>query len=906
MKYLYLAFLLILSLATAAQTAGRASGGYARGTVYDAGTKEPIQFATVSMLYEKDSTYIKSVETDGKGRFRMTATPGNYILEITYVGYKTFLQNFNISPQQKGHAFNDIFLEVNSILLGETVVEGKVPDVVVKGDTIEFNAASYSAQESDMLQDIIKNIPGIEVDEDNNITANGKPVNKILVDGKEFFGNDIPMALANLPANMIKRLQLYKEESETAQITGFKDKDPEQVLNLVVKDELKQSLFGEVKAGYGSDDKYSHKLLANYMRNDNQISVVGNMDNAGNDNFSYGMNNGIEKAKNIGANGYLQSSEKIKVGGNVRYGDNETLIETLTNTQTFLTAGDRISTQNSTSLNKRDNVNFGVNLEWNPDSLTKIFARTSISINNSDSRNTSSDFSYVAGGDTTSVESANTSRGDGYSMSNYVAIGRDLNGKGRTLGLTINNTIREDNSTGTNYSLSQYTGATPDNIIDQRNRTESKTENFGISVSYVEPLGKDHRLQFAYSYRINNSDRLRDVRIKDGMGEYTIVDSAYSRYTENRYTNQSFSLNYQMNKKKYNLYMGISVEPTLSRSKVTLGDSIIDNLKQNVINYSPTVNFNYKPDDKTTFDISYSGNTSHPSINQLSADTVIVNALRKYYGNPNLKPTFRNNLYLSYNKSDYEKNRYFMVFGSFGYSFNNIVNYSTIDDLGNSINTYRNVNGNINANISASYNTPFRNKKFSISLNTYTGYYKNTGFTNGDKAITHNIILNENITLKFKSPKFETNLKAGINYNITQNNLTSVENRNNGTYTLNHFLLWKLPNDFAISSTLNCTYYTGYEDNFKNSEILWNASISKEFLKKKKGMLRLQLYDILNDRNNIERFVSSNYLSDSRTNSINQYFMLSFSYKFNITMGKKSNEEQEEIYESGDEYMMYY
>lgn len=905
MKYLYLIFFTLLSLNTVAQTVNKASSGYAKGTVLDADTKEPVSFASVSILSPKDSTYIDGTKTNDSGEFSIPVTSGKYILEISFIGYKTFIQNFGTSQQQKDHSFDKIFLEVNSVLLGETVIEAKVPDIVVKGDTIEYNAGSYTAQESDMLQDIIKNIPGIEIDEDNNITANGKPVKKILVDGKEFFGNDIPMALANLPANMIKRLQLYKEESETAKITGFKDRDPDQVLNLVVKDELKQSVFGELKTGFGSDDKYSHKGLVNYMRNDNQLSVVGNMNNVGNENFLYGMDSGIDKNKNIGASGYMQSSEKIKIGGNVRYNDNQTLIESLTNTQTFLSSGDRISKQNTSSENKRDDANFGLNLEWKPDSLTSVFVRSSMSFNNSESKNTSTSLTYVAEKDTTSGESTNLSKGDGFFTNNYVAVGRRLNDKGRNIGFTFSNSVRKDNSKGTNYSLTQYTGNTPDKIIDQLNNTENKAENYGITLSYVEPLGKDHRLQLSYSYMTSSSKRIRDVRRKDNMGEYTIVDSAYARTTTNRYTDQNISLNYHIDKKKYSLFIGFGINPSYSRNKINLGDSIIDNQKQNVLNYSPVLNFSYKPNDNTALDINYSGNTNHPSINQLAKDTVIVNALSKYYGNPDLKPTFNNNLYISYSKSNYETSRFLMIYGSFGYIFNNIVNYSTIDDLGNTTNTFRNVDGDMNASINATYNSPFRNKKFSISTATYASYYKNIGYTNGDRAVTRNIVLNEDITVKFKSSKFETNLKAGISFNTTRNNLTNVDNRNNTTYTLNHFALIKLPYDFSISSTLRFSYFTGYEDDFKKSEVLWNATISKEFLKKKKGTLRLQLYDILNDRNNINRYVSGNYLSDTRTNTINQYFMVSFSYKFNIITGKKKSKEQENDYDDSYYNMMY-
>jgi hypothetical protein len=263
-----------------------------------------------------------------------------------------------------------------------------------------------------------------------------------------------------------------------------------------------------------------------------------------------------------------------------------------------------------------------MNLQWKPDSLTTIFARSYISLNNTNNIQSSTNLSYVAEKDTTSGYSNSQSKGDGYNINNFVTIGRKLNDKGRTVSFTFNNSIRKDNSKGSSYSRTTYSEGKDDKIIDQQNKTDNNTNNYTLSLSYVEPLGKDHRLQFAYSYGINSSERMRDVRKKDGAGNYTILDTAYARNTENRYVNQNISLNFQTTKEKYNYTIGLSIDPSYSRSKVSVADSIIENLKQNVINFSPTLNFSYQPNDHTNLDISYSGSTSQPGITQLSADTL--------------------------------------------------------------------------------------------------------------------------------------------------------------------------------------------------------------------------------------------------------------------------------------------
>lgn len=855
------------------------------GKVIDSKNKSSIPYATVRLLNPSDSTYIQGNITDTKGEFNLsTSSFTKLIIEVSYIGYKSSYKLITAEAEKSSISLGDILLEENAFELKEAVIEAKTPDILVKGDTIEYNAGAYTSQVNDVLQDIVKKIPGIEIDDSGNITANGKPVKKILVDGKEFFDNDIAMALSNLPANMIKKLQLFKEESEKAKITGFKDINPDQVLNVVVKDELKQSIFGNGRAGYGSNDKYEIKGMSNYMRNDNQLSMVVDLSNV--NTSEYGMNNeGIDKNKNIGINFYNQSTQKFKIGGNIRYTNNDNLIESKSNTQTFLSSGDRFSEQNSTSQNKREGMNTGLNISWLPDSLTTIYFRSYISLNRIHNNQHSDQLSYVVEKDTTDGYSVNRTTGDGLNINNNLTFGRKLNNKGRTISLELSQIYRKDNSKGKNYSETNYTGANPQKIIDQRIKTDSHSDNYSIGLTYVEPLEKDNSLQLSYSLESNTSKRIKDTRKKDENGDYTQIDSAYTRTTKNTFITQNIGLNFQSQKEKYNYMIGFTIMPYSSRSKVNLGDTIIEDLKQNVINYSPSFNFSYTPNTNTNLDINYSGSTSQPSAYQLSADTTIINALSKYYGNPDLKTSYSNNLSVFYQKSDFEKNRFLMLTGNFNYTFNSIENYTNIDDQGNSSSTYRNVDGNMGAGLGIIYNTPLRNKKLSINTNTYTNYYRNVGYMNAEKTVTNNIVLTEQFTFKFTATKIEAAINANITHNIAKNSLTNADERNTTTYGFTNNLLVKLPWDLSIQSNISYSRFAGYENDFKKSECLWNVSLAKLFMKDKKGSIKFQVFDLLNDRNNLNRLVTSNFVSDTRTNTVSRYFMLSFAYRFNIFKG---------------------
>ncbi|MFR9165512.1 MAG: TonB-dependent receptor domain-containing protein [Dysgonomonas sp.] len=660
-------------------------------------------------------------------------------------------------------------------------------------------------------------------------------------------------------------------------------------MNLVVKEDYKRNLFGNVKAGYGSDDKYSNKLMANYMNEQTQASLIGNMDNAGGgDDFMMGYfspYSGIDENKSIGANFNINKSSKFKMGGNVRYSDNSNLLETKSSTTSFNPS--YLNEQNSSTKNDRNNLSLGMNIEWRPDSLTTIYARTSASFSDSKDK-TKSDFqklSFSSQNDTTQGWTERYTKNNGNALNASLTVGRRLSENGRTLTLSLNATSRNEDGDGRNNSVTKYPTGN-DAVIDQVLNNDNKTWNWGTTVSYVEPITSKNSIMLSYSIRQNKMDRDRKTFKKGLSGEYDIIDRDYTRRTKNFYISQNINLSFQSLLGKYEYTIGLNVDPSYSRSKVAMQDSVIEDIKQHVVNYSPSVRFSYKPNDNTSLNIDYSGATSFPQLNQISADTVILNSTSKYYGNPDLKPSYSNNLNIYYQKSDYESGRFLMISGGLNYTFNQIVNYAKIDTTSankwNEETTYRNVDGNWSANLGISYNTPFRNKKFTFDTNTYGYYYRNIGFSNGEKNITNNLSINESVSLRFKTEKIENRLQLGYGLSITNNNNDIQGDMNVSNFSASNSTSLQLPYDFSIQNDISFTYNSGYSSDFKKTEVLWNASVSKSFLKKKAGLLKVQFYDILKDRTNVTRKVLGNEMSDMRTNTVSRYFLLSFTYRFNF------------------------
>lgn len=856
------------------------------GIVCDSLHREAISYASVRILNINDSTYLIGAVTASNGKFTLNPPKGDYVIDISYMGYNRYTERIKIENKETLN-LGTIYLGEASYILPNAVIVAPVPDIVVRGDTIEYNADAYRVGEDALLLDLVRKMPGIDVSPDGKLMANGKIITKILIDGKEFFGNDIDLALKNLPASMINKLQLFKEQSEMSKITGFNDGNAEQVLNLTVKEALKQSVFGEGRSGYGSNGRYSNKLNAHYMIDDNQYSLIGSHKNI-TDDFEYSGSSsqydGITKNSEVGFNFNALKSDKLKAGGSLHYENNDNVFEMDSNTKNFIETGNRISNQSSSTRSVKRDLSLGFNLKWTPDSVTTIYTRTNINTGTSDDIKNSDYISYVQGmQDTTISRTKYQTGGNTHNLNASIVFGRKLNNAGRTISFSLNGGIRGNASSGTNYSPVYYQASGKTTLIDQELSIDNTAKSWGFMASYVEPITKQNSIKVAYSYRYDYSDRNKSTYRRDGEGEYTTVDTAFTRNTVSEYVTQRMNVGFQSKMKKYEYNIGFNVDPSTSSSLTMMQDSIIENQKQTVFNFSPTFKFTYTPQDNVTFDFDYYGSTEQPTLKQISADTIVLDALNRTYGNLNLKPSFDNTVSLYFQKSNYEKGSFFMITGGGNYIVNKIVDYNKTDRLGNVESSYRNVNGNWGLNGGIMFNTPLRNKKITVDNSSFGYFVRNIGFSNGAKSITYNLTMSEAFSINYRSDKFEQRLQANISYNITRNNLPNQEGMNTANYGLKSSTLIKFPYDWVVQNEMSFIYNQGYAENFQKSELLWNLSVAKLFLKKKQGSAKFQCYDILNDRNNLMRVVSGNYISDTRTNMIGQYFMFSIGYRFNIT-----------------------
>jgi len=907
-RYLLWLFFILFSLPAFAQQ----GGVDITGTVVEDGSNEPIEQATVRLLNVKDSTMVGGVASSRNGNFTLKGIKaGSYLLHVSFVGFDPLYQPIRITGKTNPVKLGKLALSDGAIQLGEAVVIGKAPEVVVRNDTVEYNADSYKTTEGAVLEDLLKKMPGVEVDSEGKITVNGKEVKKVLIDGKEFFSDDPKVASKNLPSKMVEKVQVLDRLSDMARMTGFDDGDEETVINLTVKPGMKQGWFGNAFAGYGSEDRYEGNFMVNRFINNDQFTLMGGINNTNNMGFSDiasnmfsgmggrrggrsgGAGNGITTSGNVGLNFSKEFNSKMTLGGNVRYSHSDNEANSKINRTNILpndssTIYNEINNKNT----KSDNVGADFRMEWKPDSATQIIFQPSFSYSNSHNREFGSFNTLTNLGDTVNLgESDYVSDGEGYNLNARLEFSRKLNDEGRVFSGSLTGGLSDSYNKGLNYSNTEYfMGNNQDELIDQQFRYDNKGFNYRVYLSWVEPIGHNNFIQATYSISQNKQESLKNSYVRgEDSEDYNVLDTAYSKSYRNNFINQQASLAFKAVREKYDYTIGMNLEPSHSVSENFVGDTTLSKLTRNVVNLSPMVRFNYRFDKRTNLRINYRGRTSQPSMTQLQPVADISDPLNTITGNPDLKPTYSNNFSARYQKFVPEKQTALMLMLNANYVVNAIVTKSIyVGESGKKMTTYDNVNGNYNGNFRVMFNTPLKNRKFSVNSMTMASFANSNGFINEKKNTNKNYSAMERAGIDFRSDYIDLGVNGNFRYSGTKNSLQNQNDQNIYNYGVGGTTTIYLPLDFKIESDITWSANSGYAAGYQQKEVLWNASASKSFLKGKQATLRFKIYDILQQRSNISQSVTADYTQYSEYNTLSSYFMVHFIYRFSIFKGGAS------------------
>lgn len=896
-------FLLIISLAAYAQSGGKRFSG----RVVDSETYQPVPFATVRLLALSDSSLLVGGATDAEGRFRLTvAAPKNksLLLHVSFIGYTAVYRE--VSPVAGGHKNNlgDIPLAPEVIALDETVVVGQAPMAVTEEDTTVFNASAFRTPEGSMLEDLVKQLPGGEIDADGKLLIHGKEVKKILVDGKEFFSDDPKAALKNLPVEMVEKLKAYERKSDLARLTGIDDGEEEMILDLSVKKNMKLGWMENFMGGYGSKDRYELANTLNRFRDNSQLTIIGNLNNTNNQGFSemqkesavssgnLRTQKGLTTSRSLGINA-TYDWQRVKFRSNIQYVGTDRLEDSRTTVDNFLRQ-DKSITQ-STGRNRLKNNNLIANafLEWKMDSATTLIFRPQYRTAANDRRNGS--FQQGWGNDVllNEKESSGTNHNSSYNVTMMMQLSRKLSQMGRNIALKVDYGSNASSTDRKNLSTTHYFKNNTEKVQNQKIEDEIDGYNYRVQLVYVEPLPWLHFLQFRYSYqyRANNSDHFVYNWDKD-LDEFTPdYDEEASNCFENQYSNHLFNVAVRTSRKKYNYNIGADFEPQKSVSHSVLKDDPENQLERSVFNFSPTVNFRYKFSKRTRLQIVYRGKGRQPNIRDLQPVTDRTNPLNIRVGNPSLKPSYINTFTLNFNSYNMKRQRNMVATALVENTINSVTNQVTYDsETGVRTTTPLNLNGNWRALGSFSLNTPFRNRSWIFRTYSYLQYRNQNGYTTINKeapvkSTVKHLTARQRLQLTYRIKQMEISTRAELLYNNSHNNVKETRTETYD-YRFGTEVQYYLPWGMELYTDLTYFQRSGYGyEGYARENLMWNCQLSKAFLKRKQLLLRFKIYDMLRQDVSMIRTITATAIRDTDYNALGPYFMVHAILRLNL-MGR--------------------
>ncbi len=921
----FLTFFILLSTSLLAQ-----QGGSVKGIAYDTVLQKPVADASVTVLAKKDSSLVSFSITDNKGYFYMDRlAPGEYRLLITHINYHNKSSFFTISAESRDMDLGQLPLPDRATVLNEVTVSNEAPPVMLLGDTIQYNAGSFKAPPNASVEQLLKKLPGMEVDKDGTITAQGQKVNKVLVDGKEFFGNDAKMATRNLPADAIDKVQVYDRMSDQAQLTGFDDGNSEKTINLKLRKDRKKGVFGKVTAGAGTDDRFEGRFNVNSFKGARQVSAIGMANNTNTQGFTFSdmLNFTGELGRMMRGNGSSavspddaglatmtsNSNKGIRTiwGGGVNYNNILGSRTEMTSNYFYNQFNPAVSSDilrqyllpdssyfynlRSVSDDRYGSHRLNLSFDHIIDSFHSI--KISPSLGYQSTKALSSREYEQSGADgqkSNQGYSRNQNASNGFNFRNDLLFRKKFRKKGRTVSLSLNTSLNSSDADGSLSLLNNFYAPDGDllhtQLINQQVITEGSLKGYTARLAYTEPVFTRSLLELSIvksnTLSVSNKLTLDYDPVSD---KYDRRNDSLSNDFRNTYGFTSTGLRLRTQKRKYNYFVGLSWQQADLEGKVIAGakDSVIGRRFHNLL---PTARFQYNFNRNKNLVLFYRTNTSQPTISQLQPVPDISDALYIREGNPNLKQEYIHSLQLNYTGISPFKGKSLFAFFTVSRTHNKIVSADSLLSSGVKKTRPVNTGGVYNINGDISLSLPLRFMKSGIRLGSNMFYSRNRQFINGVSNIISTLNAGPRLRLDINlHEKLDWNIGTSLNYTSTSYSLQRSFSTSYFSQVHEASIGWQLPKGFYVNTDLVYTVNSQLADGFNARIPLWGAWVSKQFLKYNKGELRLQVSDILNRNAGVSRSSNQNYIEDSRVNTLRRYALLSFTYSLSKTgLGNRS------------------
>ncbi len=895
--------------------------GYIAGKILDTTAKNGIPQVKLYLFQVKDSALYDTTTTDANGNFHFNqlAFPNTYLLTISVNGYKRTDITIPLNSNNYKKTVSDIFLQQSTEELEAVVVKSVVP-VKIKGDTTEFNADAYHLKPNATAEDLLKKLPGMDVDQSGGIKSSGETVSRVYVNGKRFFADDPKMATQNLPSDVIDKVQVFDALSDQSAFTGFDDGNRVKTINIITKKDKNVGYFGKTFAGAGSRGLYALGTATHRFNNDQQISLIGEANSTNQQMFTFqdifgssgggspGGSGGMGGPGGGGSNGpqgASTSSGLVKTwAGGLNYRDNwgtktqvsgsyflnkrSNEVNSLTNTeQLYNQDSTRLANSSSNTFSKILNQRFNFNIETNFDSSNALTIRPNISFQNTTSNSLSNSQIGWQGMDSISNTYSNIySKNNGYNGSVDFLFQHKFAKQGRTISIGETISGNKTKGNGTSYTLiDDYTSKSID-TTNQSYSSEAKSTSFSTTLSYTEPIAEHQQLELNVNNTYTKSNSYRNTfNYNYNTSQYSNLDSLLTNEYNNTYISNRVTLSYRYNYNKLNFSIGGGIQ--LGKQE---GNNDVQNIhiKQNYTNFYPTANMNYKFSNTQNLRFNYSGRTTQPSITQLQPIQDNSNPLSVTSGNPDLKQSFAHSFRFLYTSFDRQKSVFMDAFLSATFTQNNIVNSITSLSNGGQSTIPINMNGNYSINGHYSYTFPIHSPKSNLSFSTDASSSKTASMINDASNFTYNHTISERIkwTTNLTST-FDVNLSTQPSYNIARYTLQPNQNANYFSQNMVVEATWYTASGWIASSNFNYTYYKGLSAGYNVSIPLLNASFAKQIFKNKAGEIKLSVYDLLNQNKSITNTRTDNAITQVKSNVLTRYVLLTFTY--NLRNFSKSN-----------------
>lgn len=922
MKYLYLLLFIIITISAQSQR-----NGAVKGIAYDTLSRVGVQDATVTVLLRKDSSLISFGMTDHAGRFSFDALPaGEYRLLITHVSYHNTDKYFVVSDSARAIDLGSVVMNDRTRVLGEVVVTNEAPPVTLVDDTIQYNAGSFKTPPNASVEQLLKKLPGLQVQKDGSVKAQGQKVAKVLVDGKEFFGNDPKMATKNLPADAVDKVQVYDKQSDQSQLTGFDDGNSEKTINLKLKKDKKKGAFGKINGGAGTDKRVEGNFNVNSFKGARQMSAIGMGNNTNAEGFSFmdmlnftgelsrmmrgntsgnlninigpddpnaGLigpnNNGIRTIWGGGLNYNNIIGTKLDFTSNYFY--NHYNPKTISDVRRQYLLPDSSYFFDQQSINNTINNSHRINLgfDYVIDSFHSLKINPSLGYQQSKSR---SESDYLQSGEDARISNSgynnSNSESKAYNFRNDLLFRKKFRRRGRTFSVSLQTTLNSAEGTAGQESVNQFFNASSvlyrTDSINQRSENDSRLSGYTARVVYTEPIFRRSLLEFSVgkSHTRNTAEKIT-YDYNEANKKYDELNDSLTNDFRNTYGYTTGGIRLRTQKKKYSYSAGVSWQRAELEGKTVSGikDTIITKRFANLL---PTASFRYNFSRYKNLNLNYRAYTNQPTISQLQPVPDISNPLAVKEGNPELKQEFIHNLQINYTGMNPFKNRNLFAFFNFSRTDNKISNSDSIFSNGVRKTRPVNVDGVYNLNGDVNLGLPARALKGSFQMGTNFSYYNGRQFINGRPNRIDALSVGPRLGLDLNpTDNINWSISAGVNYNQTKYSLQPAFNTEYFSQEYETGFDWDLPKGVHFGTDFSYTINNQRSAGFNTNVPRWNASISKQCLKYKRGELKLSVRDILNRNVGISRNSNQNYIEDSRVNSLRRFALLSFTYSLSKT-----------------------